>query len=204
MALAAVVAVLITGVLLVVAARLVHERPLAQDITDPVPVSLVAMPRDEVEPEEQRTREPEPPREPPQLDFAPELPAPSLTAPALAGPAVALDPALFGQATALGELVFEAGDLDTPPRATVATAPVYPYKARQRRIEGTVQVRFLVRRDGTVGEVIIESAEPTGVFEEAVREAVSRWRFEPGRLAGEAVAAWVVQPLRFDLSGGRP
>ena len=67
-----------------------------------------------------------------------------------------------------------------------------------------MQVRFLVRRDGTVGEVIIESAEPAGVFEEAVREAVSRWRFEPGRLAGESVAAWVVQPLRFDLSGGRP
>ena len=71
------------------------------------------------------------------------------------------------------------------------------------RTEGTVRVRFLVRRDGTVGEIIIEAADPEGVFEDAVRDAVSRWRFEPGRLAGEAVAAWVVMPITFDLSGGR-
>jgi protein TonB len=165
-------------------------------------VSLVSVPRDEAPPEPEPPREPEPPKEPPKLDFAPDLPAPSLTAPALAGPSVSLDPSLFGGNAPMGEMVFDARDLDAPPRAVVATAPVYPYKARQRRIEGTVQVRFLVQRDGSVGQVIIESADPPGVFEDAVREAVTRWRFEPGQLAGEAVAAWVVQPLRFDLSGG--
>jgi protein TonB len=102
-----------------------------------------------------------------------------------------------------GEMVFDARDLDTAPRAVVAMAPVYPYRARQRDIEGTVEVRFLVGRDGTVSEVIIVSADPPGIFEDAVREAVQRWRFEPGKLAGKPVAAWVVQPLRFDLSGGR-
>jgi protein TonB len=128
---------------------------------------------------------------------------PSLTAPPLRGPAVSLDPSLFGGAAPMGEMIFDARDLDAPPRGVATAPPVYPYKARQRRIEGVVEVRFLVRRDGSVGQIIIESADPPGVFEDAVRDAVSGWRFEPGRLAGDAVAAWVLQPLRFDLSGGR-
>lgn len=196
-------AVAINILLLAVAAHLVRDRALVQDLEAPVPVSLVTVPRDDTPPEPEKVREPEPPRQPPPLDFAPELPSPSLTAPSLRGPAVRLDPSLFGGTAPIGELVFAAADLDQPPRATVRTPPVYPYRARQRRIEGTVQVRFLVRRDGTVGEVIIEAADPPGVFEEAVREAVERWRFEPGRLAGEAVAAWVVMPITFDMQGGQ-
>ena len=200
---AALCAVAINVLLLAVAAHLVRDQALVQDPGRPVPVSLVAVPRDEEPPEPQPQREPEPPRQPPTLDFTPDLPAPSLTAPALRGPAVRLDPALFGGVAPLGDLVFSAADLDQPPRPTVRTPPIYPYRARQRRIEGTVQVRFLVRRDGTVGDIIIESADPPGVFEDSVREAVARWRFEPGRLAGEAVAAWVVMPITFDMDGGR-
>ncbi len=196
-------AVAVNLLLLAVAAHLVRDRALVRDFGDPVPVSLVAVPRDETPPEPEPEREPEPPRQPPNLDFTPELPAPSLTAPSLRGPAVRLDPALFGGVAPMGDLVFAAADLDQPPRATVRTPPIYPYRARQRRLEGTVQVRFLVRRDGTVGDVIIESADPPGIFEDSVREAVARWRFEPGRLAGEAVAAWVVMPITFDMDGGR-
>jgi len=181
LAAAALGAVAINLLLLAVAAHLVRDRALVRESTDP---------------------EPEPPRRPPEMDFTPELPLPSLTAPALRGPAVRLDPSLFGGTMPMGEVVFSAADLDQPPRATVRTPPVYPYRARQRRIEGTVQVRFLVRRDGSVGEVLIEAADPPGLFEDAVREAVARWRFEPGRLAGEAVAAWVVMPITFDMDGG--
>jgi periplasmic protein TonB len=196
-------ALAINVLLLAVAAHLVRDRALVQDLTDPVPVSLVTVPRDEAPPEPEEVREPEPPRQPPAMDFTPDLPTPSLTAPALRGPAVRLDPSLFGGVMPMGEVVFAAADLDQPPRATVRTPPVYPYRARQRRVEGTLQVRFMVRRDGTVGEVIIEAADPPGVFEDAVRDAVQRWRFEPGRLAGEAVAAWVVMPITFDMDGGR-
>jgi periplasmic protein TonB len=203
LAAAALGALAINLLLVAVAAHLVRDRALVQDLTEPVPVSLVTVPRDEQTPEPEKVKEPEPPREPPPMDFRPELPAPSLTAPALGGPAVRLDPSLFGGIAPLGEIAFAAADLDQPPRPTVRTPPVYPYRARQRRLEGTVQVRFLVRRDGSVGEVVIESADPPDVFEEAVREAVSRWRFEPGRLAGEAVASWVVMPITFDMDGGR-
>jgi protein TonB len=196
-------AVAITALLLLAAAQLVSERPQEQDITEPVPVALVAMPEEEEAERPEEVREPEPPEEPPQMDFMPELPLPSLTAPALAGPSVELDPRLFGGAPRSGPMIFNATELDRPPRAVVRTPPVYPFKARQRRIEGTVQVRFLVRVDGTVDQIRIESADPPGVFEDAAREAIARWRFEPGQLAGETVASWVVMPIRFDLDGGR-
>ena len=196
-------ALVITGLLLLTAAQLVQERPAVQDLTGPVPVSLVTVPRDEAPPEEEERREIQKPEEPPRLDFAPELPVPSLTAPPLRGPAVTLDPELFGGTGPVGEMIFDARDLDTPPRGVVTPMPLYPYKARQRRIEGVVQLRILVRANGSVGEIIIESADPPGVFEDVVRETGARWRYEPGRLAGEPVAAWVLQPLRFDLSGGR-
>lgn len=203
LALAFLGAVVLTSALVVLAGQLVRERVDAQDITEPTPVSLVTVPEDEPEPEPEPQREPEPPEPRPQLDFMPELPPPSLTAPVLGGPVVRLDPARFGGVPRGGPVVFEASELDQPPRPVVRGAPVYPYKARQRRIEGTVQVRFLVRADGTVGEVRIERAEPPGVFEDAVRDAIARWRFEPGKLAGEPVAAWVVMPISFDLDGGR-
>lgn len=193
----------VSVLILAAAAHLVRDRAAVQDLTEPVPVSLVTIPRDEAPPQPERVREPEPPRPPPAMDFAPDLPSPSLTAPVLRGPAVRLDPSLFGGIAPLGEIAFAAADLDQPPRATVRTPPVYPYRARQRRIEGTVTVRFLVRRDGTVGEIAIESADPAGIFEDAVREAIERWRFEPGRLAGEAVAAWVVMPITFDMEAER-
>lgn len=203
-ALAALGAVLVTGALLVVAAQLVRERPLVEDITQPQAVSLVTVPRDEARPEPEPAREPEPPREPPRMEAPP---APMLSrppGPQLAGPAVALDPSLFGHdAAPTGQLVFDAADLDQAPRGVSRSQPMYPYKARQRGIEGVVRVRFLVRRDGTVGDIVIVSADPPGVFEQAVRDAIATWRFEPGVLAGEPVPAWVDMPVSFDLGRRR-
>jgi protein TonB len=66
-------------------------------------------------------------------------------------------------------------------------------------VEGSVRVKLLVRRDGTIGPVEILSADPPGVFEDAVRRAVRNWRFEPGQIAGEAVDTWVVTTVSFRM-----
>jgi protein TonB len=199
---AIIVALVINTLLVLAAAQLVRERPQSADITVPTVVSLITVPDDEAPPEEEDQQPPPPPEQPPQMDFTPELPTPSLTAPALSGPSVALDASLFGGAAPMSNMIFEASELDQPPRAVVRTPPEYPYRARQRRIEGSVQVRFLVNVDGTTSQVTIVDSQPPGVFDQAAVDAVSRWRFEPGRLAGEPVAAWVVAPITFDLSGG--
>jgi TonB family protein len=56
--------------------------------------------------------------------------------------------------------------------------PEYPAIAAKMKIIGAVQVRAVVRPDGTVKEVHVTGGHP--VLADAVVRAVLRWRFEPG------------------------
>lgn len=74
---------------------------------------------------------------------------------------------------------------DTPasrplPRLISDSAPRYPLSALNRRIEGSVQIAFVIQPDGSVTAVRLLSSTPPGVFDEAALAAVSRWRFEAG------------------------
>jgi len=185
--------------LFAVAALLASERPLRFEMSDPVPVSLVTL-RPPTPPAPEETREPEPRPEPePRQDFvpAPSLPAP--TRPDLQALAVDIDLGAVAIDAPRGDFVFNAEDLDQPPREVARTHPVYPFRARQRNIEGKVQVKFLVGADGAVSHVEVLDADPAGVFETSVLQAVPRWRFEPGRLDGRAVPAWVVTEIFFQV-----
>lgn len=57
--------------------------------------------------------------------------------------------------------------------------PQYPPSARDRGIEGWVDVQFMVRADGTVGEASVVGAQPTGVFEQSALDAVRHWLYQP-------------------------
>jgi len=94
---------------------------------------------------------------------------------------------------------WDAERIDTPPRLIRRRDPVYPLLARRQGIQGMVTARVLVGTTGAVQEVVIESATPPEIFEEAVTEALSRWQFSPGRHHGQTVAAWVRVPIRFQL-----
>ncbi|WP_216961390.1 energy transducer TonB [Lysobacter sp. MMG2] len=64
------------------------------------------------------------------------------------------------------------------PRLLRDAAPRYPLAARNRRIEGSVQVAFTIQPDGSVTDVHTVSAQPEGLFEQAALAAASRWQFE--------------------------
>ncbi len=95
---------------------------------------------------------------------------------------------------------YEIGDVDVAPRLFRKVDPVYPFSARRRQITGKVTVRFLVNTEGRVQDISIQESIPPGVFDQAVLQAVKKWRFKPGILEGEAVSTWVVLPLEFDLT----
>ena len=95
----------------------------------------------------------------------------------------------------------EAPKVQAPPPAPRAlpkliadAAPRYPLSARNRRIEGRVQVAFTIQPDGTVADARAVSAQPQGVFEEAALAAASRWRFEA---TGQRVGT--VRTVMFNL-----
>jgi TonB family protein len=77
---------------------------------------------------------------------------------------------------------------------------VYPARAREQAIAGPVRFRIRVSAEGTVESVEVEQVPEAGLgFEEAVRKAVGRWRFEPARSGDVAVPLTVETQLRFQL-----
>lgn len=200
------IALCVNGALLGTALFLSHEDiEQKQDITAPTGINMLGeMAPDEPE-QEQQVSEPEKPKEEARPDLGPDLFeaefAPELAAiGAAAGDAVAINLGGATQGISKEKFVFETYELDQAPRAVVKTPPVYPYKAREQHVEGVVQVKILVREDGSVGEVLIVDSRPKDVFDDAVLAAVPRWRFEPGKIGGKTVTSWVVTALHFKLN----
>ncbi len=186
--------------LLFVASYLINaSRAPEQDITVPVGVSLVNL-APPAPPKQEKAREETPP---PPAEDKPEV-EPDLFQPDLGAGIgdIAIDVNIGGATRddAAREAIFDSIDLDQAPVAMVQVPPEYPFKAREQNIEGYVAVKFLVRPDGSVGNVNILKAQPAGVFDDAVRRALVRWKFQPGRLGNDSVAAWVTTTLRFDLN----
>lgn len=76
---------------------------------------------------------------------------------------------------------------------------VYPPEAARNGIQGSVVVQFVVKQDGSVGEVkVVRSLEKT-LDAEAVRLCKSLPKFTPGRHGGKAVAVWYTLPVSFKL-----
>lgn len=77
--------------------------------------------------------------------------------------------------------------------------PSYPQKAKDKRVEGRVEVQLLVNEDG---EVIFANplSGPEELWAESVKAAVAA-RFKPTRLAGEPVK--ITGRIIFDFKNGK-
>jgi len=184
----------------VMAGMLAEQHGTPRDISNPVGVSLVSLKPPEP-PKQEEVKEPTPPPPVPERpDFAPTLVQPSVLGAALEGLAVKIDIGGVETGRQQEDFIFDSADLDQAPQALAKIPPEYPYGAREKGIEGYVAVKFLVREDGSVGNINILKAKPRGPFEEAVRRSLSRWKFQPGRIGGDSVASWVVTTIRFNLN----
>lgn len=151
----------------------------------------------------QRERRPPPPKpqapEPPKVErlttqastIAPVAPIPPMKlspTPTLGGPFIG---EMGGpQWISAGELV-----------ALVRIPPEYPAHARMRRIQGYVDVEFVVDTEGRVRNATVVSADPPGVFDRAALNSIAHWRFEPKRQDGRAIEVIARQRIEFELSG---
>lgn len=107
-------------------------------------------------------------------------------------------PLNFGDGPYLGSLAAVQADSGFIPLSQ--QPPRYPYKAAQRGLEGWVRVAFDVTASGSVENVEVIESEPPGVFDTAATRAVSRWRFKPRIVNGEAVAGRASQVVEFTLN----
>ncbi len=84
-------------------------------------------------------------------------------------------------------------------RRTHFVAPEYPLRARERGTQGWVDIEFTVNKDGTTRDANVKAAQPSGVFDRAALEAVSRWRYEPRVVNGSVIEQRVQARLRFQI-----
>lgn len=56
--------------------------------------------------------------------------------------------------------------------------PKYPRRAKMKKQEGSVQLQFLISKDGTVSNIVVLSSKPSGAFDKASIKAIKRWKFK--------------------------
>jgi TonB family protein len=88
---------------------------------------------------------------------------------------------------------------DVPPRLIDGPHPAYPDIARRAGVDGTVVLHITLGLDGRVEQAQVVRSTSLGVFDEAAREAILKWRYEPARIDGRPVRAVFRQTIRFTM-----
>ncbi len=76
---------------------------------------------------------------------------------------------------------------------------VYPKKAKEAGIEGTVVVQAEIGVDGLVKETIILKGIPNSGLNEAAKKAIEQVKFYPAKQRDKDVAVWFTIPVEFKL-----
>ncbi len=100
----------------------------------------------------------------------------------------------------LEDVALTENAVDTPPSPRNRVMPIYPERAKQREIEGKVVISVLVGADGQVKNMKIIESNPPGMFETAVKNAISQWTFVPASYKGNPTRTWVNIPFPFNLN----
>ena len=99
-----------------------------------------------------------------------------------------------------GSVSGKASQVNQDIRQIVGAAAEYPRRALKRNVEGHVTVTFTVSRTGDVEDIQVTEAEPAGYFEDAVVDAVEKYKFQPRIVNGEPVEAkGIVKKVVFKL-----
>lgn len=111
----------------------------------------------------------------------------------------------FGSASGSGgdgtRAAFSSGLSDRDPLPLVRIEPQYPQQARQRGLEGWVQVKFTISTAGSVKDAVVVKSS-NSLFERNALQAVSKWKYQPQLKSGkpaETPGQQVV--LRFRMDG---
>jgi len=81
----------------------------------------------------------------------------------------------------------------------ISTHIKYPPMAAENNIQGRVVVKFVVKKDGNVGEVVVLRGKDPDLDKEAQRVVKTLPKFIPGKMNGRAVQVWYTLPINFKL-----
>ena len=77
--------------------------------------------------------------------------------------------------------------------------PDYPPDAYRKRVEGWVELEFVVGSDGRVGEVTVSKAQPQRTFDKEAIRAMQQWTFQPALKDGKPVESRLKRRMEFKM-----
>ena len=98
------------------------------------------------------------------------------------------------------QATLESPEQALPPTIVESTPAPYTESALAKRIEGTVVLMVLVRRDGSVGAASVSRGLEASLDESALR-TVREWKFAPAMRRGKTVEVVLEVDVRFRLPG---
>lgn len=87
----------------------------------------------------------------------------------------------------------------TPPRQLSESPFQYPEDLWDAGVEGETLLRLFVTPGGTVDTVRVESGSGHAAFDSSAVRWAPELQFEPARRGEDAVGAWVLLPVQFNL-----
>ena len=77
--------------------------------------------------------------------------------------------------------------------------PYYPQAARRREMQGTVLLMVKVGLHGEVLEVVIKKSSGYHLLDDAAKETIEQWKFQPARRGSKFETGSIEIPVRFNL-----
>jgi protein TonB len=189
------------------------DEPVVEQIVEDTTIELMPMPELDIEEPEVITDDQEQAEviefAPPTQADVPQIPTPdSFVQPLQPPPPEGLKPMAGvisipqSRVSGLGKgiEVFDINTLDQRPTPRVTVPVQYPFEMRRAGIEGEVLVEFIVDTNGNVrNPFVVRSTQRE--FEAAAIQAISKWKFRPGRRGGRDVnTGRVQQPFSFKIN----
>lgn len=142
------------------------------------------------------------PQKPDKPEQAPDAPPPDVQAQAPTAGAVQIGQMRVDSSLTSAGFRLSASDGEYLP--IVKVAPIYPSRAQSRGIEGWVLLQFTVTETGAVKDPVVLEAEPSGIFDEAAKRAVVKFKYKPRVEGGRPIEVAGVQHLiTFEIDEGR-
>jgi TonB family protein len=91
-----------------------------------------------------------------------------------------------------------SGSRRAAPIVGTAVTPPYPIEAIKRGESGRVVLRVIVAGDGAVTAISVANSSGSEILDDAARNTVMNWRFEPALEDGKPVADTIEVPVDFD------
>lgn len=222
---AAVLAVVVHGVLLAVKVPWITPKMMAPQSRDvsinlvsvttskPVPDVIPAAPKPKPPPKTIRRPRPKPKAKPTANVRQSEPPPAPVPAPVkqTAAPPRAGDPPPVQDGHPPSEEFEDTAPSPTPavetgamvdvsvPLYDINPPPNYPDVAIRRRYEGTVLLDVLVDKTGLVAQVKVARSSGYAILDRNAKADVSRWRFKPAHRGTQTIEMWVKVPVRYTL-----